>query len=59
MGLKTTLFAILMVIVIGWRNKKIADLEGKTPVYSIKDIKNLYGDAFKHLKDLFKKKNRQ
>ncbi|MCR5670748.1 MAG: hypothetical protein K6G10_07050 [Butyrivibrio sp.] len=29
MGLKTTLFAVLLVIVISWRNKKIADLEGE------------------------------
>ncbi len=29
MELKTTAFAMLMIIVISYRNKKIADLEGK------------------------------
>ncbi|MBP3781716.1 MAG: hypothetical protein J6I68_00545 [Butyrivibrio sp.] len=53
MGLKTTLFAILMVIVIGWRNRKIADLEGKTPTYRVSDLKKLYTDSFKGIKNIF------
>ena len=55
MGLKTTLFAILLVIVFGWRNRKIADLEGKEPEYKLSDLKSLYRDMFRGFTGLFGK----
>ena len=53
MGLKTTLFAILAVWVITWRNRKIADLEGKKPQYTLSGYKDFFRDAVKGAGKLF------
>ncbi len=45
MELKTTAFAVLMIIVISYRNKKVADLEGKEyRPYGLGDIADFTPD---------------
>ena len=56
MGLKTTLFAVLLVIVTTWRNRKIADLDGKeyTP-FGLSDVREYVPDVFRELGKKLKK----
>lgn len=54
MELKTTLFAIFAVLVIGIRNKKIAELEGKkSGRYT--DLKTLLQSHINSYKKMFQK----
>ncbi len=61
MELKTTLFAVFIVIVINWRNKKIAELYGERYLpYGLSDIKSIIPESLsgkiKQIKS--KKKNK-
>ncbi len=60
MELKTTIFAMFMVIVFTWRNKKRAEIEGKeSSVFGLRksDITDIVPDILrKKIKNRFSKK---
>lgn len=55
MGLKTTLFAVLLVIVITWRNARLSDLDGKKySPFGIGDVMGILPDTVKELRERLK-----
>lgn len=55
MGLKTTLFAVLLVIVITWRNARLSDLDGKKySPFGIGDVMGILPDTVKELRKRLK-----
>ena len=66
MELKTTAFAVLMIMVFTWRNIKIADLDGKKyrpyglgeAEYLLKSKMDSFKKMFKMLKSMKMKKDR-